>query len=145
MELQFNLDTFNACYTQVHKAKYSMNVQYLILGTFETVWAPYHIFQQFKRYCIALRKSRRNAIPSLGHTTIPFSKYPKNTFGSITCFFTREGVMHNPTKIYKDFNTLIVLHCKHHGLNYFGLSYQRGITHAQNYLIHLQYPSRDIL
>jgi hypothetical protein len=29
-KLQFNLDTFNACCTQVHKTKYSMNVQYPI-------------------------------------------------------------------------------------------------------------------
>jgi hypothetical protein len=122
-----------------------MNLQYPVVGTFEIVWAPYHIFRQFKGYCIALPKLRRNAIPSSGHTTIPLSKYPKNTLGSITYIFAREGVMHSPTKTYKNFNTLIALHCKHHGLNSFGLSYQRGITHAQNYLIHLQYPSRDIL
>jgi hypothetical protein len=65
-KLQFNLNTFNACCTQVHKTKYSMNVQYPILGTLEIVWAPYHIFQQFNGHCIALPKPRRNAISSLG-------------------------------------------------------------------------------
>jgi hypothetical protein len=43
-KLQFNLDTFNACCTQVQKAKYSMNVQYPILRTPKIIWAPYHIF-----------------------------------------------------------------------------------------------------
>jgi hypothetical protein len=106
MELQFNLKTFNACYTQVHKAKYSMNVQYPILGTIEIVWAPYHIVQQFEGYCIALPKPRRNAIPSLGyiaipslgHSTIPFSRYLRNTLGFITYILTHEGVIHSVTK-----------------------------------------------
>ncbi len=44
MEFQFNLDTFNACCIHVHKAKYSMNVQYPILHTPRIVWALYHIF-----------------------------------------------------------------------------------------------------
>jgi hypothetical protein len=81
----FNLNTFNACYTQVHKTKYLMNMQYPILSTPEIVWAPYHIFRQFEGYCIALPKPRRNAtpslssivIPSLGHTTIPSQGIPK--------------------------------------------------------------------
>jgi hypothetical protein len=34
-KLQFHLDTYNACCIQVHKAKYSMNVQYPILCTLE--------------------------------------------------------------------------------------------------------------
>jgi hypothetical protein len=121
-----------------------MNAQYPILRTPEIVWAPYHIFQQFEGYCIALSKPKRNGIPSLDHKTIPLSRYPKNTLGSIKYFLTREGVMHSPTKTYKDFNTLITLHYEHHGLNYFGLNYQRGIVHAQNYSIHLQYTSRGI-
>jgi hypothetical protein len=49
-------------------------------------------------YCIALSKPRRNVIPSLGHTTIPFSRYPKNTLGSITYLLTFEGIMPNPIK-----------------------------------------------
>jgi hypothetical protein len=65
MELQFNLNAFNACCTQVHKSTYSMNVQYPILCTPAIVWAPYHILRQFKGYCIALPKPIRNAIPSL--------------------------------------------------------------------------------
>jgi hypothetical protein len=56
-ELKFHLDTFNACHIQVHKAKYSMNVKYPILGIPEIVWAAYHTFRQFERYCIALQKS----------------------------------------------------------------------------------------
>jgi hypothetical protein len=40
---QFNLNAFNACCTQVHKAKYLMNMQYPALGIFEIIWAPYHI------------------------------------------------------------------------------------------------------
>jgi hypothetical protein len=43
MKFQFNLDTFNVCYTQVNKTKYSMNMEYRILGC-EIVWVPYHIF-----------------------------------------------------------------------------------------------------
>jgi hypothetical protein len=43
MKFQFNLDTFDVCCTQVHKTKYSMNMQYPIIGC-EIVWAPYHIF-----------------------------------------------------------------------------------------------------
>jgi hypothetical protein len=79
MELQFNLDTFNACCTQVHKTKYSMNVQYHILHTPEIVWAPYHIFQQFEGYCIALSKPRRNVIPSLGYYIIKHQGLNYNT------------------------------------------------------------------
>ncbi len=41
---QFNLNTFNVCCIQVHKTKYSMNMQYPILANPEIVWAPYHIF-----------------------------------------------------------------------------------------------------
>jgi hypothetical protein len=44
IELQFNLNAFNVCCIQVHKTKYSMNLQYPILGNLEIVWAPYHIF-----------------------------------------------------------------------------------------------------
>jgi hypothetical protein len=49
-----------------------MNMQYLILGILEIVWGPYHIFQQFEEYCIALKKPRKNVIPSLGYIVIPF-------------------------------------------------------------------------
>jgi len=41
---------------------------------------------------------------------------------------------------YKECNTLMRVLYKHHGLNYFGISYWRGITCAQNYLMHMQYP-----
>jgi len=33
---------------------------------------------------------------------------------------------------------------KHHGLNYFGSNYRRGIPNAHNYSIHMQYPSKGI-
>jgi hypothetical protein len=33
---------------------------------------------------------------------------------------------------------------KHHGFNYFGSNYQRGIAHALNYSIHMHYPSQGI-
>ncbi len=144
MELQFNLSTFNACGTQVHKAKQLMDVQYPIVGTLEIFWTPYHIFRQFKGYFITLPKPRRNAIPSLGHMTIPFSRYPKNTLGSITYLFTCEGVMHSPTKTQKDLNTLTGLHCKHYMLNDFGLGYQKGIVHAQKDSMSMHYPSISI-
>jgi hypothetical protein len=72
MELQFNLDAYNACCIQVHKAKYLMKVQYPILDILEIVWAPYHIFWQFEGYCIALKKPRRNGIPSMPHCNTSF-------------------------------------------------------------------------
>jgi hypothetical protein len=48
MELHFNLNTFNACCIQVHKTKYSMTLQYPTLGILEIVWAPYHIFYNWR-------------------------------------------------------------------------------------------------
>jgi hypothetical protein len=33
----------------------------------------------------------------------------------------------------KESNTFMKVFYKHHGLNYFGSGYQRGIVHAQNY------------
>jgi len=50
----------------------------------------------------------------------------------------------NHTKTYKESNTLFAVIYKHHGLNYFGLSYWKGIAHAHNYSIHMHYPSSDI-
>jgi len=41
---------------------------------------------------------------------------------------------------HKENNTLMKIFSKQHGLNYFGLGYWRGITYAQNYLMHMQYP-----
>jgi hypothetical protein len=40
----------------------------------------------------------------------------------------------------KESNTLMRVFCKHHGLNYFGLGYWKGIAYAQNYSMHMQYP-----
>jgi hypothetical protein len=74
-ELQFNLDAFNVCCTQVHKAKYSMEMQYPILGNHEIFWAPYHIFLNLERYCVALTKLRKNAILSLGYIITPWQNY----------------------------------------------------------------------
>ncbi len=83
-----------------------MNMQYPILGTPKIIWAPYHIFRQFKGYCITLPKLRRNAIPSLGYTSIPslghmaipLSRYLINTLDSITYILTCERVLHGLTK-----------------------------------------------
>jgi hypothetical protein len=68
---QFNLNAFNVCCTQVHKTKYSMNMQYPILGNPKIVWAPYHIFWNLEKYCVALTKLWRNVIPSLSYTVTP--------------------------------------------------------------------------
>jgi hypothetical protein len=104
-------------------------------------------------YCIALPKPPRKLIPSLGYYVIkhhgstllkgycactklfntliiPLVGYPKNTLGSITYFLKLGGVLHSPTKTYKESITLFEVFKKHHGLNYFGLKYQRGIVHA---------------
>ncbi len=75
-----------------------MNMQYPILGIPKIIWAPYHILQQFDGYYIALEKPKKNVIPSLGHTTIPLSRYPINTTGFITYLLTSERVMHSLTK-----------------------------------------------
>jgi len=79
--------------------------------------------------------------PKLFNTlTIPLSGYPKNTLGSITYFFKVGGVFHSPTKTYKQSNTLLGVFSKYHGLNYFGLNYQKGIANGYLYLMHMQYP-----
>jgi len=66
--------------------------------------------------------------PKLLNTpTISLSSYPKNTLGSITYLLILGGV---PTKTYKQSNTLLGVFSKHHGLNYFGLDYQRGIANG---------------
>jgi hypothetical protein len=39
-------------------------------------------------------------------------------------------VFHNPIKTYKQKNTLLGVFSNHHGLNYFGLNYQRRITNG---------------
>jgi hypothetical protein len=40
------------------------------------------------------------------------------------------GVFHNPIQTYKQSNTLLGVFNKHHGLNYFGLEYQKGIANG---------------
>jgi hypothetical protein len=86
MELQFNLNAFNTCCIQVHKAKYSMNMQYPILSTLEIVWVPYHIVQQFEGYCIALPKPRRNAIFFIGPRNNTFFKVSQKYIGLYNIF-----------------------------------------------------------
>jgi hypothetical protein len=107
-----------------------------------------------KGYCVTLPKPTRKPIPSLGYSiikhhgfmlfeeycswskvfntsAIPFASltgYPKNTLGSITYLLKLGGVFHNLTKTYKQTNTLLEIFSKHHGLNYFGLDYQKGIA-----------------
>jgi hypothetical protein len=36
-------------------------------------------------------------------------------------------------------NTLLGVFNKHHGLNYFGLDYQRGIAHGKEHSMHMRY------
>ncbi len=66
----------------------------------------------------------------LNKLTIPLSSYPRNTLGSITYIMKLGGVFHNHTKTYKKRNTLLGVFNKYHGLNYFGLDYQRGIANG---------------
>jgi hypothetical protein len=53
-----------------------------------------------------------------------------NTLGSITYLLKLGGVFHSPTKTYKQSNTLFGVFYKHHGLNFFGLNYQKGIANG---------------
>jgi hypothetical protein len=79
--------------------------------------------------------------PKLFNTlAIPLIGYFINTLGSITYLLKLGGVLHNPTKTYKETNTLFEVFSKHHRLNYFGLDYHRGINHAYEYSMHMQYP-----
>jgi hypothetical protein len=48
--------------------------------------------------------------------------------------------LHSPTKTYKQSNTLLGVFNKNHGLNYFNLYYQRGITYGKEYSMHMHYP-----
>jgi hypothetical protein len=60
--------------------------------------------------------------------------------GSITYFKSHGGVLHSPKKVLKEHITLMNIFYKHHGLNYFGLGFWRGIAYARNYSMHMQYP-----
>jgi hypothetical protein len=57
----------------------------------------------------------------------------------------RGGVMHSPTKTYKQSNTLLRVFSKNYGLKYFSLNYQRGINYGKEYSMNMQYPSLGIL
>jgi hypothetical protein len=82
----------------------------------------HHGFTLLERYC---------SCPKLFDTpTIPIVGYPKNTLGSITYILKLEDVLHGLPKTYKENNTLLGVFNKHHGLNYFGLDYQRGIFYG---------------
>jgi hypothetical protein len=89
--------------------------------------------------CIALPKPTRKPIPSLGYfvikhrgfmllkgyysypellntPAIPFIRYPKNTLDSITYLWKHGKILCNPTKTFKETNTLIKYYViKHHG------------------------------
>jgi hypothetical protein len=76
---------------------------------------------------------------------IPIEGYLRNTLGSITYLLKLGGVFHNlirtlNLKPYKKINALLGVFSKHHGLNYFGLDYQRGINYVSEYSMHMQYP-----
>jgi hypothetical protein len=99
------------------------------------------------KYCIALLKPTRKLIPSSSYSvikhqgfmsllkgycscpklfntpTIPHTRYPRNTLGSITYLLKLGRVLHNFTKTYKGCITFTGLQFKSHGLNYFGLGY----------------------
>jgi len=106
-----------------------------------------------KGYYVTLPKPTRKPIPSLGYfiikhhgsmllegfctcpklfntPTIPHVKYLRNILSFITYFLKFGRVLHNLTKSYKESDTLFGVFNKHHGLNYFGLDYQRGIVHG---------------
>jgi hypothetical protein len=53
--------------------------------------------------------------------------------------------MHTPTKTHKQSNNLFRVFSKNHGLNYFSLDYQKGITYGKEYSMNMQYPSLIIL
>jgi len=48
--------------------------------------------------------------------------------------------MHNPTKTYKQNNTLVRVFNKNHGLHYFNMYYQMGIAYGKEYSMNMQYP-----
>jgi hypothetical protein len=58
---------------------------------------------------------------------------------------TRGGLLHSPTKIYKQNNILLRVFSKNHGLNYFSLDYHMGIAYGKEYSMNMQYPSLGIL
>jgi hypothetical protein len=80
----------------------------------------------------------------LNEHAIPLARYPRNALGFITYILKLGRVLHSPTKTYKGCNTLSELHYKHHGLNYFGLGYYRGIIHAHTNSMNAHYPSEGI-
>ncbi len=114
-------------------------------------------FENMERYCVALlAKVIRKPILSLkyfvikhhgliyfgpcywrgiAHTQllntpiVPFVRYPINILGSIT-YLLKLGILYSLTKTYKENNTLFGVFNKHHGLNYFGLEYQRDSTYV---------------
>jgi hypothetical protein len=45
--------------------------------------------------------------------------------------------MHNPTKTYKQNNTLVRVFNKNHGLHYFNMYYQMGIAYGKEYSMNL--------
>jgi hypothetical protein len=69
--------------------------------------------------------------PKLLNTSIvPLVGYPRNTLGSTKYLLKFGGALHNTINTHKERNALLGVFNKHHGLNYFGLDYQRGIVHA---------------
>jgi hypothetical protein len=61
----------------------------------------------------------------------------KKKLGSIT--YLLKPRLHNHAKAYKGKKIMFRVIYEHHGFNYFGLSYWKGIVHAQSYSIHLHY------
>jgi len=75
----------------------------------------HHGFMLLEVYCSCPKLLNTHVIPLVG--------YFKNTLGSITYLLKLGGVLHNLNKTQKKHNIVIGTHCKHHGLDYFGIGY----------------------
>jgi len=114
-----------------------------------------------KRYYINLPKPTRKPIPSLRYSIIKHhgyillegyffifktTQYTCNTPHRLSRKYIgfhnlkHGGVLHSPTKTYKQNNTLLRVFNKNHGLNYFNINFQRGIVYGKEYSMHMDYP-----
>ncbi len=106
-------------------------------NTFMKVFCKHHGLNHFGLgYCRSIACAHNYSM----HMLLFILGYIINPLGSITYLLKLGGVLHSHTKTYKESNTLVGVICKHHGLNYFGLGYRRGIAHVHNYSIHMHYP-----
>jgi hypothetical protein len=61
-----------------------------------------------------------------------FLKVSQKYIESITYLLKLGRVLHSPTKTLKQSNTFLGAFSKHHGLNYFGLNYQKILFMTRN-------------